>query len=111
MDPRISIVTLGVSDLAESTRFYRDGLGVPEREWDGNITFLETAGTMLAPYPRAALADDANASGPGTGFAGVTLAHNVATRAGVDAVPAEARAAGATVVKPADETAWGDYSG
>lgn len=111
MDPGISIVTLGVSDLTESTSFYRDGLGFPELAWDGNITFFETSGSMLALYPRAALADDADAPQTGTGFAGVTFAHDVATRTDVDAVLAEAEAAGATVVKPADETEWGGYSG
>jgi hypothetical protein len=111
MDPGISIVTLGVEDLERSTEFYRDGLGFPEREWDGDITFLETSGTWLALYPREALAADATVPVEGSGFRGVTLAHNVASRAAVDAVLAEAEAAGATLVKPAAETDWGGYSG
>lgn len=111
MEPRISIVTLGVESLARSTAFYRDGLGLPEHEWEGEITFFETAGTWLALYPRDALAEDAAAPAAGTGFGGVTLAHNVASRDEVDSVLGEAEAAGATIVKPADETDWGGYSG
>jgi len=111
MEPRISVVTLGVEDLAASTAFYRDGLGLPEHEWDGGITFLETSGTWLALYPREALAADATVPAEGSGFRGVTLAHNVASREAVDAVLAEAEAAGATLVKPATETDWGGYSG
>ncbi|MFT4891614.1 MAG: catechol 2,3-dioxygenase-like lactoylglutathione lyase family enzyme [Halobacteriales archaeon] len=59
MDPRISIVTLGVRGLDESTAFYRDGLGRPQAETDGDIAFFGTAGPTLAPYPREAPAEDA----------------------------------------------------
>lgn len=111
MDPRISIVTLGVEDLATSTAFYRDGLGLPEREWDGQIAFFELAGTWLALYPWDALADDAGVPADGHGFRGVTLAHNVESKSAVDTVLAEAESAGATTVKPARDTDWGGYSG
>jgi catechol 2,3-dioxygenase-like lactoylglutathione lyase family enzyme len=112
MEPRISIITLGVSDLARSVRFYRDGLGLPLREGSGDsIAFFETRGTWLALFPREPLAADANVPSDGTGFPGFTLAHNVRTREEVDALLREAQANGAKVVKPARETDWGGYSG
>lgn len=112
MDPRISLVTLGVDDLDRSTAFYRDGLGLPLRDDESEgVAFFELAGAWLALYPREALAEDATVSPEGSGFRGVTIAHNVASTEAVDAVIAEAEAAGATVVKPADETFWGGYSG
>jgi hypothetical protein len=111
MEPRISIVTLGVEDLDESTAFYRDGLGWPQEETEGDIAFFETAGPTLALYPRDALAEDATESPEGDGFRGMTLAHNVESKAAVDDALDEANAAGAEIVKPAEETFWGGYSG
>ena len=112
MEPRISIVTLGVSDLPRSVQFYRDGLGLPLRDEDTeSIAFFKCWGTWLALYPRDALAEDAGVSTEGSGFSGVTLAHNVTTREGVDALLETAVAAGAALVKPAQDTFWGGYSG
>ena len=111
MEPRISIITLGVSDLARSVQFYRDGLGLPLREGSEGIAFFETKGTWLALYPREALAADAAVPADGTGFPGFTLAHNVRSREEVDTLLEEARSAGANVIKPAQDTSWGGYSG
>lgn len=111
MDPHVSIVTLGVDDLETATTFYRDGLGLPEFEWDGPITFFDLEGTWLALFSRVALAEDASVPSDGEGFDGVTLAHNAETEAEVDDVLAEAGDAGAEIVKPAAETDWGGYSG
>ncbi|MFW5919623.1 MAG: VOC family protein [Halanaeroarchaeum sp.] len=111
MDPRISIVTLGVEDLEESAAFYREGLGRPQEETEGDITFFETAGPTLALYPLEALAEDATVPPEGDGFRGVTLAHNVESKAAVDDALDEAKAAGAKIVKPAQEAFWGGYSG
>ena len=116
MEPRISIITLGVSDLGRATRFYRDGLGFPEHEAGGDeITFLALTGLLLGLYPRDALADDIgrpNQKGtPQPALHGFTIAHNVATRAEVDSVLRQAATAGASIVKPAAETFWGGYSG
>ena len=105
------MVTLGVADLERSTEFYRDGLGLPERESEGDISFFETASTWLALYPREELADDATVPAEGSGFRGFTLAHNVDSEARVDAVLDEAEAAGAEIVKPGQEVFWGGYSG
>jgi catechol 2,3-dioxygenase-like lactoylglutathione lyase family enzyme len=112
MEPRISIITLGVSDLARSVQFYRDGLGLPLRP-DGSdtIAFFETRGTWLALYPREALAEDATVPAEGAGFPGFTLAHNVRSREAVDAALQEAERAGAKIIKPAQEAEWGGYSG
>ena len=112
MEPRLSIVTLGVSDLARSVRFYRDGLGLPLREGSGDvIAFFETKGTWLAVFPREALAADASVASSGAGFPGFTLAHNVRSREAVDELLREAEAAGAAIAKPAKDTDWGGYSG
>jgi uncharacterized protein len=114
MDPRVSIITLGVADLERSFRFYRDGLGFPTtRTPDAGIVFFQTRGVAVALYPYAELAGDV---GPGwdvprSRFTGITLAHNVRERAQVDEVLALAAGAGAEIVKPAGETFWGGYSG
>ena len=112
MEPRISLVTLGVTNLARSVRFYQEGLGLPLREGGGGvIAFLETRGTWLALFPREALAADAGVPADGVGFPGFSLAHNVRTREEVDAVLSQAQAAGARLVKAAQDTDWGGYSG
>lgn len=111
MDPRISIITLGVSDLARSIHFYRDGLGLPLSSDNDGIAFFKTRGTQLALYPRDKLAEDVGVPPQGSGFAGITLAHNVRSKAEVDAVLQRAEAAGAHIVKPAQDVFWGGYSG
>lgn len=113
MDPRITLVTLGVSDLDESIRFYRDGLGLPmkEREDDSDVAFFPLDGTWLSLYPRESLAEDATVPADGSGFAGITIAHNVSTKEEVDAVLDESEASGGRIVKPAQEVFWGGYSG
>jgi catechol 2,3-dioxygenase-like lactoylglutathione lyase family enzyme len=111
MEPRISIITLGVSDLQRSIRFYRDGLGLTADTSNENITFLKLRGTWLALYPREALAEDALVPAEGSGFRGFTLAHNVASKADVDRLLAVAVQAGAKLQKPAHDAFWGGYSG
>lgn len=111
MKPHVSIVSLGVEDLQTATEFYRDGLGLPEYDWDGPITFLQLDGAWLSLFSREALAADANVPADGSGFEGVTLAHIVESTEEVDSVLEEAESAGADIVKPAEETDWGGYSG
>lgn len=111
MEPRITLVTLGVSDLARSIRFYRDGLGLPQRETPESVAFFEMRGMWLSLYARGALADDAGVSAEGSGFRGFALAHNVRSPEAVDCLLAEAVAAGATLVKPGQKVFWGGYSG
>jgi catechol 2,3-dioxygenase-like lactoylglutathione lyase family enzyme len=111
MEPRITLVTLGVSDLARSIRFYRDGLGLPQRETPEGVAFFEMRGMWLSLYAREALAEDATVSPEGSGFRGFTLAHNVRSPEAVDLLLADAVAAGATLVKPGQKVFWGGYSG
>ena len=111
MEPRISLITLGVADLERSIAFYRDGLNLPQRDGPDGIAFFETSGTWLSLYPRESLAEDAHVSPEGSGFRGFTLAHNVGTPEDVDRTLQEAVAAGATLVKPGQKVFWGGYSG
>jgi len=112
LKPRISLITLGVTDLERSTRFYRDGLGLPMYDFEGEgVAFFTTATTWLGLYPIDALAEDAGVSPARDGFSGMTLAHNVGSKEEVDAVLEEAVNAGAVITKPAEEKDWGGYSG
>ncbi len=112
MKPRISMITPGVRDLAASIRFYEQGLGLPRLEMEGaDVAFFSLNGTWLSLYGRNALAEDAQVSPEGHGFAGFTLAHNVHSDAEVDAVVAQAVQAGATLVKQPQKVFWGGYSG
>ena len=113
MDPHITLVTLGVADLPRSIEFYREGLGLPMRDRDGDSdpAFFTLDGAWLAVYPRELLAEDATISPEGSGFSGFTIAHNVESRDEVDAVLNEAKDAGARIVKPAQDADWGGYSG
>lgn len=113
MKAKISLITLGVRDLARAVAFYRDGLGLPTHSYDAEqgIAFFEMEGTWLSLYPRDELAKDAGVPAEGTGFSGVTLAHNAASKTDVDAVFAQAVAAGATPIKRPQDVFWGGYSG
>ena len=113
MKPHVAVITLGVRDLEEGRRFYAGGLGWEIQQEDDNwVCFLLDGGsTALALYPWEELADDAAVSADGSGFRGVTLAHNVRSRERVDEVLAEAECAGGSVVKPARPTSWGGYGG
>ena len=111
MKPRISMITLGVRDLAASIRFYEHGLGFPRMESPDDIAFFTLSGTWLGLYGREALAEDAQVSADGSGFAGITLAHNVASEEEVNTVMQQAIAAGATLVKKPQKVFWGGYSG
>ena len=111
MEQRISLITLGVTDLARSRHFYEQGLSWrPSSASNAQVVFFQTGGMVLALYGKTALAQDAHLSHEGTGFGGVALAYNVRQREEVDAVLAEAQAAGATLLKPAEETDWGGYA-
>jgi len=110
---RISLVTLGVADVARATAFYQ-ALGWPlsPSSAEGEVSFFRTAGGLLGLFGAADLAADASAQAPpATGFRGVTLAINVADPQEVDAALAAAVAAGGTLQQPARTTEWGGYSG
>ena len=112
MDQRVSLVTLGVADLARARRFYCDGLGWRESAaGNESVCFIDAGGVVLGLYGRAALAEDAGVAAQGSGFSGFALAQNVSSEAAVDRVLAEAEAAGGTLVKPGQKVFWGGYSG
>ncbi|TCK08200.1 VOC family protein [Marinobacterium mangrovicola] len=114
MEPRISLITLGVDDLERAYRFYAEGLGFPAHRTEGqDIVFFSTAGTRLALYPREKLAEDAGSRliGRDRGFPGITLAHNTREKTEVDEILQRAEAAGGAIVKPAQDAFWGGYSG
>ena len=111
MEQRVSLITLGVADLARSLDFYqRLGWRRSMAQSEG-VVFFQAGGMGLALYPRDELAKDAKLSAEGNGFGGMTLAYNARSREDVDAVLAQAEAAGAKLLKPAEEAFWGGYSG
>ena len=114
MEPRVSLLTLGVSDLARSVAFYRDGLGWPKSTIGGGdeVAFFKTGGVVIALFPRASFAADAGLDLDDVehgGFSRVSLAHNVAEEGQVDSVLGEAAEAGATIVKEAQEIFFGRH--
>ena len=112
MEQRLSMVTLGVVDLARARRFYEAGLGwTPSGASCDQVAFFQVGGVVLGLYPREALAEDAKVAPDGSGFGGIALAYNGRTRDEVDRVLAKAEAAGATILKPAQDVFWGGYSG
>ena len=112
MEQRISLITLGVTDVAQSRHCYAHGLGwQPSSASNDQVTFFQTGGMVLALYGKTALAQDAHLAPEGTGFGGIALAYNVRQREEVDTVLAEAQAAGATLLKPAEDTDWGGSAG
>lgn len=111
MEPRISFVTLGVSDLERATRFYAEGLGLPQLKSPPTASFFELGRTWLALYPRHLLARDAGVAADGSGFPGFALAHNVRSAAEADRLLEQVSAAGGSVVRPARHTDWGGYAG
>jgi catechol 2,3-dioxygenase-like lactoylglutathione lyase family enzyme len=110
MEQRLSLVTLGVADLERARSFY-EALGwATGAEPGSDVAFFQSGGMVVALWDREELAADSGVDDPG-GWGGVTLAHNVRSPGEVDAVMAEAEAAGARVARPAGETFWGGYSG
>ncbi len=110
MEQRVSLITLGVADLAVARRFY-EALGWSCKEIEETV-FVQAGGSAVVLWGREKLAADAGVEDPGGGgFGGIALAQNVRSREEVDAVLAAARAAGATITKPAAETFYGGYAG
>ena len=113
MEPRVSLVTLGVSDLVRAVVFYRDGLGWPKSQVGGDeVAFFKTGGVVIALFPRTSFAADADvdvADVEHGGFARFSLAHNVVEEGQVDSVLADAAQAGATIVKEAQEVFFGRH--
>jgi catechol 2,3-dioxygenase-like lactoylglutathione lyase family enzyme len=113
VEPRVSLLTLGVSDLKKAIAFYRDGLGWPKSEVGGDeVAFFKTGGVVIALFPRPSFAADAGIDVDDVehgGFSRISLAHNVAEEGQVDSVLKEAARAGATIVKEAQEIFFGRH--
>jgi catechol 2,3-dioxygenase-like lactoylglutathione lyase family enzyme len=118
MNPRIKVITLGVSDLEKSLAFYRDGLGLPTQgvigtEFeDGAVVFFDMNDDLiLALYPKSALAKDARVSAGPPSPAQFSIGHIVRSKQEVDALMEQAQRVGAKVTDPAHDRFWGGYSG
>ncbi len=118
MKPRITVITIGVDDLERSLRFYRDGLsfvteGIIGKEFEhGAVVFIQLqSGLRLALWPRKSIARDTGLTLCSPSATEMTLGHNVFSKAEVDTAMAQAKLAGATIVKPAQDTFWGGYAG
>ena len=118
MKPRITLITLGVDDLQRAVQFYRDGLGLKtegivgtEFEYGAVAFFDLQAGLKLALWPRKSIAHDTGIALSARSPVDFTIGHNVSSKVEVDAVMAQAKRAGAVIVKPAHDTFWGGYSG
>ncbi|KAB2902075.1 MAG: VOC family protein [Burkholderiaceae bacterium] len=118
MKARISVLTLCVDDLERALRFYRDGLGLATpgiigQEFEhGAVAFFDLQpGLKLALWPRDSLAHDSGIARRGSASPDFTIGHNVRSEAEVRATMAQAEAAGATIVKPAQKTFWGGFAG
>jgi catechol 2,3-dioxygenase-like lactoylglutathione lyase family enzyme len=110
VDQRITAITLGVADLDRARAFY-ERLGWKRGNDNPGVVFFQMQGAVLSLFGRDALAEDAHLPATGSGFGGITLAYNVRSKAEVDATLAEAKAAGAKILKPAEDVFWGGYSG
>lgn len=111
MEPRISLVTLGVADVARARKFYEAlGLAASSASQE-RIAFFQLNGMALAVFPRAALAEDAHLTDSAPGFSGIALAYNCRSEAEVDAVIAHAIGCGGSLRKAAQKVFWGGYSG
>lgn len=115
---RLNLITLGVKDMVESLRFYREGLGfaviVYGEETNPDVIFFNNGGTKISLFPIDRLAKDINEANPpaiGNGFNGMTLAYNGKSKEEVDQVFDLAKEAGATIVKEPETVFWGGYSG
>lgn len=118
MKPRISVLTIGVDDLERSLRFYRDGLGLStdgiigdELELGAVAFFDLQPGLRLALWPRKSIAHDSGLGLSPPSSTELTIGHNVSSKGEVDVVMLQAKNAGATIVKAAQETFWGGYAG
>ena len=118
MKARVTVITLGVDNLERALSFYRDGLGlhtdgIVGQEFEhGAVAFFDLQnGLKLAIWPRKSLSHDSGLSLASPSPTDFSLGHNVSSKAEVDSVMAQAQAAGAKIVKPAQDTFWGGYAG
>lgn len=111
MEPRVSLITLGVSELARARSFY-EALGWVTRALpEDDVAFFQAGGMVLALWDRGSLAADSLVESDPGGWGGITLAHNLGSPAEVDGLLSDVVAAGGNVLRPGAETFWGGYSG
>jgi len=110
VEQRVSLITLGVADVARARSFYQALGWTTSAEPGSDVVFFQAGGMIVALWSRSQLATDTFVEDTG-GWGGVTLAQNVRSPEEVDAVLAEAETAGATIARPGAETFWGGYSG
>lgn len=118
MKPRVTVITLGVSDLDSAVKFYRDGLGlstegiIGQQFEHGAVAFFDLQpGLRLALWPRKSIAHDSGIAVGSASATEFTIGHNVSSKPEVDSVMSQASKAGARIVKPAQDTFWGGYAG
>lgn len=112
MRQKLTLITLGVTDLTRALEFYEKGLKWKKSSSSThNLALFDLGGILLALYPRKLLAEDAFIPESGYGFSGITLSYNAKSETEVDEVLAEVQQLGAVVVKPAQKVFWGGYSG
>lgn len=109
MEQRVSLITLGVADLARSVAFY-EALGWKGREVQQTV-FFQAGGQAVVLWGREQVADDSVVADAGADFSGIVLAHNTRSRAEVDEIVAAAESAGGVVTKHPQETFYGGWSG
>ena len=112
MEQRLTILGLGVADLAVANNFYERVFGWKKLPSSNeNISFFQLNGVLLSLYPREKLAEDAQVDAAGSGFKGFSIAHNLRSKEEVDALFAMLESKGTRIVKPPEEVFWGGYSG
>lgn len=111
MEPRLTLVTLGVEDIVRARQFYETLGFVASASGTDDVVFFNAGGLVLGLFGREALAHDANAVDSKPGFSGISLAHNCRSEAEVDVVLGEAVTAGGKLLKPGQKVFWGGYSG
>ncbi len=111
MKQHLHLITLGVTDLERSRRFYCETLGWKPAAASGeDVVFLQAGGVVLGLYPREKLAEDAMTSPEGSGFSGITLALNTGSEAEVDEIIADLRGKGVRIAREPQKVFWGGYS-
>lgn len=112
MRQKLSLITLGVSDIEKAVAFYEKGLGWKRSSASvEELALFPLGGMVLALHPRKALAEDAMVNPIGSGFSGITISFNARSEDEVNEVLAQAKSAGAAIIKPAQKVYWGGYSG
>ena len=114
MEQRVSMITLGVTDLGRAKAFYEDVVGWKAAPGPPGIAFFDLGGLVFSLYPQVDLAKDRNATlddGGSTGSQSFALAHNARSKEEVDSIFAQLKDKGATIVKQPEEVFWGGYSG